>query len=81
MLDTYTTVKENGIEYAEKVAKELEQKGCRIIGIREGMVPRGVDRNGNPIMVPGYRITYDDGRPAMARDLDERETRWLWDND
>lgn len=81
MLDSCTTVKENGYEYAERIAKELEQQGCRIIAIREASVPRGVDRKGNPIMVPGYRITYDDGRPALARDMEEREARWLWDND
>ena len=79
MLDTRTTVKENGYEYAEKIAGELESQGCRIISIREGMVPRGMDGKGNPIMVPGYRITFDDGRPSLARDMEERESRWLWD--
>ena len=80
MLDTRTTLKENGYEYVEKIAEELESKGCRIICIREADVPRGMDNHGKPIMVPGYRITFDDGVPSMARDMEEREVRWLWDN-
>lgn len=81
MLDTQTTVKENGYEYAEKVARELESKGCRIISIREDLVPRGMDNKGKPIMVPGYRITFDDREPSTARGAEECKSRWLWDND
>lgn len=80
MLDSCSTVKENGYEYAEKVAEELESQGCRIIAIREAMVPRAMDSEGNPIMVEGYRITYDDGKPALARDMRESEVRWLQGN-
>ncbi len=63
MRETYSTVKENGLQYAEQIARELRANGYRIIsGPYEAMVPRGEDCNGNPIFVPGYRIVVDDGR-------------------
>lgn len=67
MRETYSTVKENGYDYALKVTGELRQKGYEIIsGPEEAMVPRGEDSNGNPIFVSGYRIVVDDGRSPQV---------------
>lgn len=81
MIDYYSVVKENGREYADKIAARLEKQGNEILGIEEAMVPRGEDINGKPILVPGYRITVDNGRPPLYREMQEEEARWLWDND
>ena len=65
MRETYSTVRENGDEYAMEVAEELRAKGYEIIsGPEEAQVPRGEGSDGKPIMVPGYRIVVDDGRPS-----------------
>ncbi len=67
MRESYSTVKENGYNYALEVAEELRQKGYEIIsGPEEAMVPRGQRSDGSPILVPGYRIVVDDGRPPYA---------------
>ena len=67
MREIYSTVKENGYDYALKVTRELRQKGYEIIsGPEEAMVPRGEGSDGKPILVPGYSIIVDDGRPPYA---------------
>ena len=64
MRESHSTVRENGYDYAFKVAEDLRAEGYEIIsGPTEAMVPRGEGRDGKPIMVPGYRIVVDDGRP------------------
>ena len=66
MRETYSTVKENGYSYALKMAKELKEKGYTIIsGPVETMVPRGEGSDGKPIMVPGFQVEVDDGRPEQ----------------
>lgn len=63
MRESYSTVKENGYEYALQVTENLKAQGYEIIsGPYETMVPRGEDSNGDPIFVSGYRIVVDDGR-------------------
>lgn len=67
MKEIYSTVKENGYNYALEIAVELRQKGYEIIsGPEEAMVPRGQKSDGLPILVPGYRIVVDDGRPPYV---------------
>ena len=67
MRESYSTVKENGYEYALQIADELRSRGYEIIsGPYEAMIPRGQRSNGSPIMVPGYKIVVDDGRPPYA---------------
>ena len=67
MIEYYSTVKENGFGYAQQVADELRQKGYKILdGPFETMVPRGERSDGSTIMVPGYRIKVDDGRPIRT---------------
>ena len=67
MRESYSTVKENGYGYALEVAEELRQKGYEIIsGPEEAMIPRGQKSDGSPILVPGYRIIVDDGRPPYV---------------
>ena len=67
MRESYSTIKENGIEYALQIAEELRLKGYEIIsGPTETKVPRGQRSDGSPIMVPGYLIVVDDGRPPYA---------------
>lgn len=67
MRESYSTVKENGIEYALQIAEELRSKGYEIIsGPTEAKVPRGQRSDGSPIMVPGYLIVVDDGRPPYV---------------
>ena len=69
MIEYYSTVAENGRDYAEKVARELHEKGYEILEVSTDtvMVPRGEGPDGKPIMVPGYRITVDDGRPPLYK--------------
>lgn len=68
MRQSFSTVKENGCEYALSIAKELRGDGYEIIsGPEETMVPRGEGSDGKPVMVPGYRIVVDDGRPSRTR--------------
>ena len=62
MLDYYSTVKENGWEYAKEMARKLEQQGNEILDVVETMVPRGENADGKIYYVPGYRIIVDDGR-------------------
>lgn len=65
MRQSYSTVKENGYDYAFSIAEELREDGYEIIsGPVEAMVPRGEGSDGRPIMVPGYRIVVDDGKPS-----------------
>lgn len=65
MRDSFSTVKENGYDYAFKLAEDLRADGYEIIsGPDEAMVPRGEGSDGKPVLVPGYRIVVDDGRPA-----------------
>ena len=72
MRQTYSTVKENGYEYALQVTEDLRAEGYEIIsGPEEGMIPRGEDSNGRPIMVEGYRIVVDDGRPSHVTIIPE----------
>lgn len=67
MKETYSTVKENGYDYALELADELRTKGYEIIrGPYEAMVPRGQRSDGSPIMVSGYKIDVDDGRPPYV---------------
>lgn len=67
MKETYSTVKENGYEYAFEIAVELRDKGYEILrGPYEAMKPRGQRSDGSPIMVPGYKIDVDDGRPPYV---------------
>ena len=67
MRETYSTVKENGYDYAMEVAEELRAKGYEIIsGPEEAQVPRGQRSDGTPILVPGYKIVADDGRPPYV---------------
>ena len=64
MRESYSTIKENGYSYALQVRDELRAKGYEIIsGPKETMVPRGQKSDGTPVMVPGYEIIVDDGRP------------------
>ena len=64
MRESRSTVKENGYGYALKIAEDLRAEGYEIIsGPEEALVPRGEGSDGKPIMVPGYRIIIDDGRP------------------
>ena len=72
MKQTYSTVKETGYDYALKIAEDLRAEGYEIIsGPEEAMVPRGEDSNGCPIMVEGYRIVVDDGRPSYVAIIPE----------
>ena len=67
MKETYSTVKENGYDYALEIADELRAKGYEVThGPYEAMVPRGQRSDGSPIMVPGYKIDVDDGRPPYV---------------
>ena len=67
MIEYYSTVKENGFDYALQVADELRSKGYEILdGPYETLIPRGERSDGSKIMVPGYRIKVDDGRPDYA---------------
>lgn len=61
MIEYYSTVKENGWEYAKKTARELERQGGEILDIVETMVPRGENADGKIYYVPGYRIVVDNG--------------------
>ena len=74
MIDHFSTVKENGREFAEQKARDLEEQGYEILEIAEGMVPRGENADGKTYYVPGYRITVDDGRPPLYKGyiFDER---------
>ena len=66
MRETYSTVKENGLDYAQRMAEGLRAKGYTIIsGPVETMVPRGEGSDGKPIMVPGFQVEVDDGRPEQ----------------
>lgn len=65
MIEEYTTVRENGREFAEKIADEFRRKGWKVISIEEGMVSRGEN-----YMVPGYTITIDNGRPPYKPLID-----------
>ena len=77
MRETYSTVKENGYLYAVEVAEELRQKGYEIrSGPIEAMVPRGQRSDGTPILVPGYRIIVDDGRPPYVPIVSEQSILW-----
>lgn len=67
MIDHFSTVKENGREFAEQKARELEKQGYEILEITEEMVPRGENADGKTYYVPGYRITVDDGRPPLYK--------------
>lgn len=58
MIEKYTTVKENGREFAELIADGFRRKGWKVISIEEGMVSRGEN-----YMVPGYIITVENKRP------------------
>lgn len=62
MIEYYSTVKENGWEYAKKTARELEERGYEVLDIREAVVPRGENADGKVYYVPGYEIVVDDGR-------------------
>lgn len=67
MRESYSTVKENGYEYALQIADELRSKGYEVIaGPYEDMIPRGQGSDGNIMMVPGYKIIVDDGRPPYV---------------
>lgn len=81
MIEYYSTVAENGRDYAMKVAKELSEQGYEILGVSTETVPvpRGEGPDGKPIMVPGYRITVDDGRPPRAGKTENHRPRWLWE--
>ena len=73
MRESYSTVKENGIEYALQIAEDLRQKGYEIIsGPYEAMVPRGQRSDGSPMLVPGYKIVVDDGRPPYVPVITEQ---------
>ena len=64
MVEYYSTVKENGYDYALEIAEKLRQQGYKVLSVSdETLVPRGCDGDGRPIMVPGYEIKVDDGRP------------------
>ena len=69
MIEYYSTVAENGRNYAIKVAKELHERGYEILGVSTEtvMVPRGEGSDGKPVMVPGYQIIVDDGRPPLYK--------------
>lgn len=81
MIDYYSTVAENGRGYAMKIAKELSEQGYQILGVSSDtvMVPRGEGPDGEPIMVPGYRIAVEDGREPINRERKETKPRWLWE--
>lgn len=81
MISTWTTVGENGHEQIKKMAEGLKSKGYKIIEIKEDLIQQGTNAKGDPIMMPGWRITFNDYRPGPARNVDESGTRWLWDND
>ena len=67
MRESYSTVKENGLDYAMSIAEDLRSQGYEVIsGPKEAMVPRGEGSDGKPILVPGYSIIVDDGRPPYA---------------
>ena len=60
MIEKYTTVKENGREFAELIADGFRKKGWKVISIEEDMVSRGEN-----YLVPGYTITVDNRRPSF----------------
>lgn len=67
MKETYSTLKENGYDYALSIAGELRSQGYEILRPPyEALVPRGQRNDGSPVMVPGYKIEVDDGRPPYA---------------
>ena len=64
MRESYSTTRENGYSYALQIVEELRAKGYEIIsGPTKAMVPRGQKSDGTPLLVPGYEIIVDDGRP------------------
>lgn len=58
MIEEYSTVLENGREYAEAMAQEFRNKGFKVSPIEETMVPRYENQ-----YVRGFRFTVDDGKP------------------
>ena len=67
MRETYRTFKEDGDDYALAVAEDLRSRGYEVLsGPTETMVPFCEGTAGKPVMVPGYKIVVDDGRPEYV---------------